>query len=142
MTREASVQKMGQCVDLAVNQHILFEVATTTQEQADYALLLLNKPDMCLAEALVIAYVLNNGVVMCSNGLDDASHGAATLGRPSDTLNDDARQEATLGVFETPADSLSGAEAATETEDLPETCSGEELQMNLFEKELDLLTLQ
>jgi len=141
MTDEASIKKMGQCVDLAVNQHILFEVATTTQQQVDYALLLLKKPDMCLAEALVIAYVLNNGVVMCSNGLDDASHGAATLDTPPDTLNDDAREEATLSACETPADNLSGAEVATEIEHEHETCSGEELQMDLFEKELDLLTL-
>jgi len=70
-----NLNRVSASVDLEFNLHMLRECQRKedwSQELARYVETLRTKDNLCLAEALVIAYVLNDGLVMCCNGNDDA----------------------------------------------------------------------
>ena len=59
-----------------INQHIIDDAGSerlpTNKERL--RAYMLAQPTMCLSEALLAAYVLNGGLVMCTGGMDNAFH--------------------------------------------------------------------
>jgi hypothetical protein len=143
MLSTASVRELGAQVDRSINEHILFDVVTNTPEEVAFANLMRVQPDMCLSEALVVAYVLNNGLVMCSESLDDASHVTASVspagllaaelgGCPPPSPNESVREQACL---------CEPGPAAALVADVLTEHAANDFSLDSFEHELDMLSV-
>jgi len=68
------LRDLGASTDADINSHILADASHRALEGHCVLQYLRENRSLSLRDALVVAFVLNNGLVMCSRGMDEAEH--------------------------------------------------------------------
>ena len=68
------LQVLGASTDDDINSHILAHASHQALESHGLLQYLRDTKSLSLCDALLVAFVLNNGLVMCSRGMDEAEH--------------------------------------------------------------------
>jgi len=68
------LQDLGASTDADINSHILADASHQALEGNSLLQYLRDNRSLSLRDALLVAFVLNNGLVMCSRGMDEAEH--------------------------------------------------------------------
>ena len=69
-----ALRDLGASTDADINAHIIADASHAALEQHPLLRILRASPELALRDALLVAFVVNNGLVMCSRGLDEAVH--------------------------------------------------------------------
>jgi len=68
------LQDLGASTDADINSHILADASHQALQGNSLLQYLRDNRSLSLRDALLVAFVLNNGLVMCSRGMDEAEH--------------------------------------------------------------------
>lgn len=71
---ESQLKEIGDATATDMNRHIISDCQASSKANYEFVKHMTNNSNMCLRDALVVAYVLNDGLVMCTNGLNNAFH--------------------------------------------------------------------
>lgn len=97
---------LGASTDPDINAHIVADAAHPLLQNHCLMHYMQQNQTVCLREALLVAYVFNNGLVMCSGGMDEAVHVERMPPRAAEPAQP-APSEIDLLSFEQELDALS-----------------------------------